>query len=601
MCTPWPHNESAVGLDLMSVPEVVPFVETAVQERRMTVSDPILTVQGSLAIVVRDPLFNEADFLGMVQGVFDIDALLQEALGVADPRFAVQVADATGNRFWGVEDLLGDTDTVMVPVGDNVWTLTVGWQSGEPGPTRFILWLIWAGGGALLLSLFLIVERTWSRTERLQSAVAKRTEALTKSEEKFRKAFYTSSDSININRLEDGLYVEINRGFTQITGYSEADAVGRTSSEINIWADPKDRNRLVTGLRQNGEVHNLEAQFRKKDGSLVDGLMSSALIDLDGVPHIISITRDITERKRAEQEIRYQANLIEDVSDAIVSTDLNFGIRSWNKAAERIYGWSAAEAIGKSVGDMLPTVYPDDSQAEVLQTFRDAGFWKGDVIQQNRAGASLDILSSVSLIQDGEGNPTGTVAVNRDITERKLAEAALRASEAFAQNIINSLNAHIAVLDAQGVIVAVNLAWQKFARQNGGDDVSAISLGANYFAVCEKAIDWQADEYAAAALHGIRAVMDRSLPAFSFEYPCDAPDEPRWFAMQVLPLEGAHTGIVVAHENITERKLAESQRLVQVQRTQKLLNTSLDGFILADTEADRGCQPGLLRPGWLYA
>lgn len=129
-------------------------------------------------------------------------------------------------------------------------------------------------------------------------------EALRKSEEKFRKAFYTSSDSIIINRMEDGLYVAVNRGFTQITGYTEAEAVGKTSSEIGIWADPNDRVRLAAGLRQNGEVHNLEAKFRNKEGRLIDGLMSAAVIDLEGSPHIISITRDITDRKRAEEEIR---------------------------------------------------------------------------------------------------------------------------------------------------------------------------------------------------------------------------------------------------------------------------------------------------------
>ena len=120
------------------------------------------------------------------------------------------------------------------------------------------------------------------------------------SEERFRKVFMTSPDSININRLEDGMYISINQGFTATTGYTAADVIGRTSLELNIWADPADRQKLVEGLRKQGEVKNLEARFRLKDGRIIDGLMSASIVEIDHVPHIISVTRDITERKRSE-------------------------------------------------------------------------------------------------------------------------------------------------------------------------------------------------------------------------------------------------------------------------------------------------------------
>ncbi|MCK9195750.1 MAG: PAS domain S-box protein [Syntrophales bacterium] len=127
--------------------------------------------------------------------------------------------------------------------------------------------------------------------------------ALTKSEEKFRKAFYTSPDSVNINRLEDGIYISINPGFTRITGYAEEDVIGKTSIECNIWDNIEDRQRLVAGLKKAGEVTNLEAAFRTRDGDIRYGLMSASILDLDGVPHILSITRDITDRKWAEEEL----------------------------------------------------------------------------------------------------------------------------------------------------------------------------------------------------------------------------------------------------------------------------------------------------------
>ncbi len=129
-------------------------------------------------------------------------------------------------------------------------------------------------------------------------------EALLQSEELFRTAFRTSPDSININRLEDGLYVDINEGFTSMTGYTREETLGRTSVEINIWVDLADRRRLVEGLQKDGQVNNLEAKFRMKDGRVLTGLMSAKVIQLKGVPHILSITRNIEEIKRAEIALR---------------------------------------------------------------------------------------------------------------------------------------------------------------------------------------------------------------------------------------------------------------------------------------------------------
>ena len=137
---------------------------------------------------------------------------------------------------------------------------------------------------------------------RLSGRIRQSTEALRESEDKFRLTFDFSPDAVNINRLEDGLFVDINEGFTRITGFTQEDVREKTSLEIDIWQEPADRRRLVQGLREKGLVENLETQFHRKDGSLVTGLMSARVISLKGVPHIISISRDITERKKHEDE-----------------------------------------------------------------------------------------------------------------------------------------------------------------------------------------------------------------------------------------------------------------------------------------------------------
>ena len=157
-------------------------------------------------------------------------------------------------------------------------------------------------------------------TERKQAE-----EALGKSEEKFRKAFVISPDSININRLQDGMYIAINNGFTQIMGYTEADCIGKTSAELNIWVDPEDRKRLIDGLLKNGEVINLEARFCAKNGDIKYGLMSASVLELNNIPHILSITRDITERKQAEEALRLRMEQLLALNQAsqVVTTSLD--------------------------------------------------------------------------------------------------------------------------------------------------------------------------------------------------------------------------------------------------------------------------------------
>jgi len=135
-------------------------------------------------------------------------------------------------------------------------------------------------------------------TDKLQAG-----KALEESEEKFRTAFITSPDSVNINRLCDGEFVDINEGFTQIMGYSREEAIGRTSLDLGIWVDSGDRQRLIDELTKKGYVHNLESRFRARDGVVLDGLMSAKIINLRGEQHILSITRDITDIKRTQKAL----------------------------------------------------------------------------------------------------------------------------------------------------------------------------------------------------------------------------------------------------------------------------------------------------------
>lgn len=146
------------------------------------------------------------------------------------------------------------------------------------------------------------------------------------SEEKFSKAFIISPDSVNINRLTDGVYIDINQGFTKLMGYERDEILGKSSLDFNIWADPADRLRLVEGLMESGEVTNLEAKFIRKNGDVAVALMSARVLEVNNEKCILSITRDITDRKKREMDLRQAHKDLELAYDAT--------LQGWVKALE---------------------------------------------------------------------------------------------------------------------------------------------------------------------------------------------------------------------------------------------------------------------------
>ncbi|MCX6225647.1 MAG: PAS domain-containing protein, partial [Bacteroidia bacterium] len=174
---------------------------------------------------------------------------------------------------------------------------------------------------------------------------------LRESEERFRSAFLTSPDSININRLSDGLYIDINEGFTKITGYTREDAIGKTSLELNLWDNPADRARLIDELIKNGYVENLEAQFRIKDGGTKIALMSARVFSVKGEQHILSVTRDMTDWKKAilaieESEHKFRS-LVENAFDGIYLLSSDRFVYSNHRFCE-IMGYSAEEIASEN-------------------------------------------------------------------------------------------------------------------------------------------------------------------------------------------------------------------------------------------------------------
>ncbi len=178
--------------------------------------------------------------------------------------------------------------------------------------------------------------------------------AMRASEARFRTAFQTSPDAIMIIRMEDGRYLDVNEGFTALTGYKQSEIVDQSTLGVNIWHIPQDRQRVYTELNNRGVVTNLEAKFRRNDGTLVTGLVSARMIFLNDLPHILCIIRDIEERRRAEvalqeSESRYRSLFESNRSVMLLVEPETHQIVDSNPAACEYYGYDREELVGKEI------------------------------------------------------------------------------------------------------------------------------------------------------------------------------------------------------------------------------------------------------------
>ena len=256
---------------------------------------------------------------------------------------------------------------------------------------------------------------------------------LKESEEKFKTAFQTSSDSININHL-DGTYIDVNGGFTDLTGYTQEDVAGKTSTDIDIWAIPEDLKKLSAGLREKGFVKNLESKFRCKDGSLKTAILSAEIIMLNNDPHILIITRDITERKQMEEQIlkskQQYDNLVSNIPVGVyilrTKPEGTFALDYVSPRMAEILDLSI-ETLMASGDAVFKAIHPDDLECfvrlneEVLQK-KQPFDWKGRALIKGVV-RWLHFRSKPQELENGDILWHGLIV---DITERKIADAEIR-------------------------------------------------------------------------------------------------------------------------------------------------------------------------------
>jgi len=273
-----------------------------------------------------------------------------------------------------------------------------------------------------------------SLSSRQKDTPARSRTARSQSEEKFQLVFQTSPDSININRLSDGLYIDVNEGFTKLTGYTREDAIGKSSIDLKIWDNSHDMKRLVNGLITDGYVENIEARFRRKNGQVGIGLMSARVLKLNQEDTILSITRDITERQQAEVALRESEErhrqIVESSTDAILMRSGGFIIYANPSAVKLFRASHAGELLGKPYLDL---VHPDD-RPESIERIRKGMDEKWIAPPREHRILTLDgqvvLVESTGVPVQYQGQ-TQIFGIIRDITERKRTEEELRENLLF--------------------------------------------------------------------------------------------------------------------------------------------------------------------------
>jgi len=225
-----------------------------------------------------------------------------------------------------------------------------------------------------------------------------------------------------------GTILWVNPAFESLTGYTSPEAVGQSTRLLKSDRNPPALYKqmwetILAGHKWRGELVN-----RRKDGSQYDEEMTITPVRTGGaeVTHFIAIKLDITERKRAEEIVRRQASLFDQTYDAVLVWDWKGPLTFWNRAAERLYGYSREEALGKSPQKLLGTRTEGDLDVLLEALERDAR-WEGELEQVTRDGRRIRLESRMTLVR--ESGRAYVLAVNRDITERHLLEEQFRQSQ----------------------------------------------------------------------------------------------------------------------------------------------------------------------------
>ena len=235
-----------------------------------------------------------------------------------------------------------------------------------------------------------------------------------------------SRDIVLFVRRDDGRILDANAAAVNTYGYDHKELLGLTVRELRA---PETMGLTAAQMAEADTKGILfESVHRRRDGSIFPVEVSSQGATIGGIRTLISIVRDITKRKRAEEASAQLAAIVESSDDAIIAKDRNGVILNWNAGAERLFGYRAAEIAGRPITLLIP---PEQQEEELLLLHRILAGERIDhfeTVRLSKDGRRIDVSVTVSPIKNSEGRIIGASKIVRDITERKRAEEALRES-----------------------------------------------------------------------------------------------------------------------------------------------------------------------------
>jgi PAS domain S-box-containing protein len=249
----------------------------------------------------------------------------------------------------------------------------------------------------------------------------------------------------------DGIVLWANRAELQMLGYSPDEYFGHHIADFH--ADQPVIDDILQRLTNGETLTDYEARLRHKNGSIRDVLInSSAYCKAGKFIHTGCFMRDITDGKRGADAAQRLASIVEGSDDGIVSKDLNGVITSWNKGAERIFGYLAQDAIGKHISMLIPSDRVDEEPTIIERIRRGERIDHYETVRQRKDGSRIDVSLTVSPVRDGNGKVVGASKIVRDITERKRNEAQItmlaREAEHRAKNVLATVQATVNLSNA---------------------------------------------------------------------------------------------------------------------------------------------------------
>lgn len=228
-----------------------------------------------------------------------------------------------------------------------------------------------------------------------------------------------------------GTIQEANCTAAMLLGVSQSFLVGKPLVVFVAKGDRKIFRTLLTRLIQRQQVQNWEVCLQPRENPpFHTALTVATVLNPQGKPVALRwLIRDITERKRAEEKIRFQAHLLDVVEQAVIATDLDGRIIYWNRFAEKLYGWAATEAVGRSVVEVISAAAAEDQVAEILARLRTDVTWSGELLRKHRDSTTFPTMVTNWPIHDDQGRLVGTVSVSADVTVAKHLEAERQRAE----------------------------------------------------------------------------------------------------------------------------------------------------------------------------